>query len=204
MDSSTIAFVGTALVVFVFLKWMISPIPQPHEFTTTTTTNTTPEDLATRASATGSNPRLSREGSSPSASSVTSTQSRRGGRRQVTDSMIEVVQSIAPMLTVEQIRYDLENTGNVEATVNRFMELGDLPFPPGYVAPPPPPPAPEPTQQQLKKDVLLGKRSVNLLEKYHIDVDNPSENTENTLQQKREEMILNARRRLAAQLRNDL
>lgn len=38
MDSSTIAFVGTALVVFVFLKWMISPIPQPHEFTNNSAT----------------------------------------------------------------------------------------------------------------------------------------------------------------------
>lgn len=204
MDSSTIAFVGTALVVFVFLKWMITPIPQPHEFTNTSESHE--QNQTTRGSATGSSTHPIRDSSAPSSSSSssvsTAAQSRRG-RRPVTDSMIEVVQSIAPMLTVEQIRYDLENTGNVEATVNRFMELGDLPFPPGYVAPPPPPP-PQTTEQGLKRDVLLGKRSVNLLEKYHIDVNNPNSSNDNSLQQKREEMILNARRRLAAQLRNDL
>ena len=207
MDSSTIAFVGTALVVFVFLKWMISPIPQPHEFTNNSAT--LDQDQTARGSATGSNTRSAREGSAPSSSSSSSSSTtttathQRRGRRPVTDSMIEVVQSIAPMLTVEQIRYDLENTGNVEATVNRFMELGDLPFPPGYVAPPPPPP-PQTTEHELRKEILLGKRSINLLEKYHIDIDNPNTSNDNSLQQKREEMILNARRRLAAQLRNDL
>ncbi|KAK6891223.1 Coupling of ubiquitin conjugation to ER degradation protein 1 [Candida tropicalis] len=208
MDSSTIAFVGTALVVFVFLKWMISPIPQPHEFTNNSAT--LDQDQSARGSTTGSSTRSAREGSTPSSSSSSSSSTttttathQRRGRRPVTDSMIEVVQSIAPMLTVEQIRYDLENTGNVEATVNRFMELGDLPFPPGYVAPPPPPP-PQTTEHELRKEILLGKRSINLLEKYHIDIDNPNTSNDNSLQQKREEMILNARRRLAAQLRNDL
>ena len=47
----------------------------------------------------------------------------------------------------------------MEATVNRFMELGDLPFPPGYVRPQQPPtPSEEP-----KKQEVIGKRSVNLL-----------------------------------------
>ncbi|KGQ90246.1 hypothetical protein MEQ_04262 [Candida albicans P87] len=114
--------------------------------------------------------------------------------------MIEVVQSIAPMLTVEQIRYDLETTGNVEATVNRFMELGDLPFPPGYVRPQQPPtPSEEP-----KKQEVIGKRSVNLLEKYNIDAKNPKSDHNSLLHQRRQEMILGARKRLAAQLSNEL
>ena len=97
---------------------MVSPIPQQNEFNI----DHLSQDQST-GSTTSSNAHQNRDTHS------ISTQSHRNSRRAVSESMIEVVQSIAPMLTVEQIRYDLETTGNVEATVNRFMELGDLPFP---------------------------------------------------------------------------
>lgn len=53
-------------------------------------------------------------------------------RRPVTQSMIEVVQAIAPNVSVAQIRWDLEKTGNIEATVERYLSEGTLPHPPKY------------------------------------------------------------------------
>ncbi|KAL6942599.1 hypothetical protein ACO0QE_003782 [Hanseniaspora vineae] len=55
-------------------------------------------------------------------------------RRAVTQDMIDVVKSIGPHLTVEQIRYDLEKTGSVEETVNTFLSTGTLPVPPNTPA----------------------------------------------------------------------
>lgn len=189
MDSSTVLFIGAVAVAFIFLKWMVSPIPQQNEFNI----DHLSQDQST-GSTTSSNAHQNRDTHS------ISTQSHRNSRRAVSESMIEVVQSIAPMLTVEQIRYDLETTGNMEATVNRFMELGDLPFPPGYVRPQQPPtPSEEP-----KKQEVIGKRSVNLLEKYNIDAKNPKSDHNSLLHQRRQEMILGARKRLAAQLSNEL
>ena len=49
--------------------------------------------------------------------------------------MIEVVQSLAPHLHEEQIRYSLQQTGSVEETVERFLRGDDFPFPPGFRAP---------------------------------------------------------------------
>lgn len=43
--------------------------------------------------------------------------------------MIEVVLTIAPTLTEEQIRLDLEKTGSVEATIDNYMANGNLPQP---------------------------------------------------------------------------
>ena len=57
-----------------------------------------------------------------------------GSRRRihhVTPQMIEIVQQVAPSLTEEQISYDLEQTGDVNRTVDRFLNHGTLPFPPG-------------------------------------------------------------------------
>ncbi|VEU20051.1 DEKNAAC100632 [Brettanomyces naardenensis] len=46
--------------------------------------------------------------------------------------MLDSVQQIAPGLTIAQIRYDLERTGDVNLTVDRYLNEGNLPFPPGY------------------------------------------------------------------------
>ncbi|KAI5964275.1 CUE1 [Candida pseudojiufengensis] len=180
MDSSTILFVATILIAFVFLRWLISPIPQSTEFNSNTSST---------------NNQAISSGSSTSSRSNTT---QRRHRRDVTDSMIEVVQTIAPSLTVEQIRYDLENTGSVEVTVNRYMELGDLPFPPNYV--PPSVRVETPESSQSEKSKTLSNKNINLFEKYDID---PNEsNKDQSLQSKRNEMIINARKRLAAQLSN--
>ncbi|OBA23944.1 hypothetical protein METBIDRAFT_30302 [Metschnikowia bicuspidata var. bicuspidata NRRL YB-4993] len=103
MDNSTIIFVATLAIVLVILRWFITPIPQsvPDEFNI-------PD---------------------PARSSVASGTGRH--RRQVTESMIEVVQAIGPQLSISQIRHSLENTGSVEATIEILMESGNLPFPPG-------------------------------------------------------------------------
>ncbi|EGW32116.1 uncharacterized protein SPAPADRAFT_61200 [Spathaspora passalidarum NRRL Y-27907] len=185
MDYSTIIFIATLAIAFLFLRWLIAPIPQTNEF-----------DIPPTAS------RSTAATTSANASATTTTSSQRRNRRPVTDSMIEVVQTIAPGLTREQIRYDLENTGSVELTVERYMELGDLPFPPGYTPSPAPPAEPETGSSSSNSTKAVSGKPVNLLEKYNVDVDSGYEGQ--TLLQRKQQMIANARKRLEKQLRNEI
>ncbi|ABN66749.2 predicted protein [Scheffersomyces stipitis CBS 6054] len=113
MDSSTVIFVATLAIAFIFLRWLIAPIPQSNEF-----------NIAEAAGNTSTGQE------SNNSSNASNTGNARSRRRPVTDSMVEVVQTIAPGLTRDQIVFDLSNTGSVELTINRYMELGNLPYPP--------------------------------------------------------------------------
>lgn len=130
-------------------------------------------------------------------------------RRPVNQAMIEVVQSLAPNLTVEQIRYDLERTGNVEATVERYLSEGSLPFPPGYQAPP----APASHSETASSSRASSSEPENLLKKYKVEnsdinseFEGPLQKTtwkdtkeerEAQLRKKQQEMVLRARQKLA-------
>lgn len=175
MDNSTIIFVVTLAAAFLVLRWLIKPIPQ-----SVPDEFNIPDPLA--------QPR----------------ELRRTQRQHVTESMIEVVQAIAPHLLVSQIRHSLQQTGSVELTVNEYMLAGTLPYPPGESAP-----VAVPEEPERKKPTGPTK---NLLEKYNVDVnaapletpvDQPwgSTSTErlDLLQRRREEMILKARSRIASE-----
>ncbi|SMN20501.1 similar to Saccharomyces cerevisiae YML101C CUE4 Protein of unknown function [Maudiozyma saulgeensis] len=54
----------------------------------------------------------------------------RTAKRNVTTDMIEIVQTMAPTLNVDQIRYSLENTGTIEGTVEAYLSGQEFPFPP--------------------------------------------------------------------------
>lgn len=187
MESATYVFIGTLIIGFLSLRWFITPIPQavPHEVS----------ELREQLQST-------RQSSTP-----------RNNRRPVTDNMIEVVQAIAPQLTAGQIRYDLERTGSVEVTIDRYMETGSLPFPPGE--------QPQPhqtTDDSEQHNIPPSTVTMNLIEKYGLDVDQPGESDDkkdnkwghtkqertDILSKKRQEMILNARKRLASQLNNEI
>jgi coupling of ubiquitin conjugation to ER degradation protein 1 len=125
-------------------------------------------------------------------------------RRPVDNSMIEVVQTIAPNLSVEQIRYDLERTGSVETTVERYLAQGDLPMPPN-----PPPRRTEPQSQTNTKS----KQTGSLAARYNItdkddeefsekqaDPQKPKwsqskEERQSQLRKQQQEMILRARQK---------
>lgn len=186
MDNSTIFFIASLLVAFVFLRWLISPIPQsvPDEFNIRTSIGRTPDSAQAAP-----NP------------------ARRTSRREITESMIEVVRAIAPQLTDSQIRYSLERSGSVEATVDEYMENLTLPFPPGEA----PPAEPEETHNVAPSELKT------LLEKYQVQDDGQEkglpvegkwgkDEVERTdlLRKRREEMILRARRRLQLTLSNDV
>lgn len=187
MDSSTLAFIVILVVGFVFLRWLISPVDPLLTNDETENIvhrlNRSPDDVLTR--------RI---------------------RRPVTDDMIEVVRTIAPQLTTGQIRMDLERTGSVELTIERYMETGDLPFPPGESRP-------QHTDDSDNHNKPPAKTSsINLIEKYGLEsqVDQEEQNggiesswhddkgdRSSLLSKKRAEMILGARRRLAAQLQKE-
>lgn len=193
MDISTILFVATLAVAFIFLRWLISPIPQSNEFNI----NEAVSESDTRST-----------GSSTGASTNSNSDSRSRARRPVTDSMVEIVKTIAPNLTRDQIVMDLTNTGSVELTIERYMELGDLPHPLNS----------ERTSVNNSSDTVASAgtaepkpkpgKPVNLIEKYNIDINEEIDTTLGdasvSLQRKKQEMILGARKRLAAQLGNEL
>lgn len=135
MDNSTIIFILALIFILVILRWLITPIPQsvPEEFNI---------------------PDPARQSSAPT------TNSRQ--RRQVTQSMIEVVQAIGPHLTASQIKYSLENTGSIEATVEALMENGNLPFPPGESSN-------NSTSETNPPEKDQQNHSRSLLEKYNVD-----------------------------------
>lgn len=186
MDNSTIIFIFTLVVAFVFLRWFITPIPQsvPEEFNL---------------------PDPQRQ----SQSQLNAPRSRQRATREVTQSMIEVVQAIAPQLNPAQIRFSLQRTGSVEATVEEYMESGNLPYPPGYTPP---------SGDEENHDVAPTGGLQNLLEKYGLDANGmlqPEPIAEakwgkdkaergQLLQKRREEMILKARRRMEKSLTNDV
>lgn len=186
MDNSTIFFIVLLLVAFVFLRWLISPIPQsvPDEFNIRTNIGRSPESIQQDP-----------------------VPARRRSHRQVTESMIEVVRAIAPQLTDSQIRYSLERSGSVEATVDEYMENLTLPFPPGEA----------PVAQPEEAHNVAPSELKTLLEKYLVEDNGQTESgpvegkwgkdeVERTdlLRKRREEMILRARRRLQLSLSNDV
>lgn len=188
-------FIVTLVAAFAFLRWLIAPIPQsvPDEFNI-------PDPQRVRNNQTNDRVRNRRA-------------------RPVTQSMIEVVQAIGPQLSPAQIRYSLEMSGSVEATVEEYMENGTLPYPPGET--------PRHHGRDINAEADAELHNVapvgtlqNLLEKYGVDVSEPTQETiEETvegkwgkdeterlqlLQKRREEMILRARRRMEKSLTNDV
>ncbi|CAG99541.1 Cue1p [Kluyveromyces lactis] len=117
-DQSFTLFIILAIAGYIAVKWFLSnneqhPSIQINGFSSQS-------DSATASGTAAS-------------SNAASRQTRRRIRRRVNDDMIEVVQSLAPHLHPEQIRYDLEQTGSVETTVERYLSGRDMPFPPDYV-----------------------------------------------------------------------
>jgi coupling of ubiquitin conjugation to ER degradation protein 1 len=195
MDISTIIFIVTIAIAFIFLRWLISPIPQTNEFGI-------PSEPSGGASSTGI--------------SSGSTRNTARSRRPVADSMIEVVATIAPSLTREQIIYDLQKTGSVELTINNYMENNGLPFPPrtdtrnetrtnetrtNETTPIESRSGTNSSNRSTNpKEHQIDFKSVNLFEKYHIDINDPKVNSDNDLLAKKQAMIINARYNLQKQL----
>ncbi|GAV55938.1 hypothetical protein ZYGR_0AZ01100 [Zygosaccharomyces rouxii] len=121
MDQSTLTFLVTIIIGFVLVKWFTQTDQHPSA-----------QALTGNQASSGSSSSTSSRGSQQ----LGSTRQRSPRyRRAVTPDMIEVVQSLAPHLHEEQIRYNLQQTGSVEETVERFLRGDDFPFPPGFRAP---------------------------------------------------------------------
>lgn len=192
MDNTTVLFILALVVVFLFLRWLISPIPHTDEFSVDTG--------AARSTSTAS-------GSTLQLGSGTATRN----RRPVTESMIEIVQAIAPTLTREQIEYDLGRSGLIEQTIENYMESGGLPVPPAShgatpLAPRDDTPASVLTRSELKSAKQPSK-DINLIDRFDVDVTATAESISSdasgaSLKSRKQKMILEARNRLKLQLEN--
>ncbi|ODQ82283.1 hypothetical protein BABINDRAFT_169674 [Babjeviella inositovora NRRL Y-12698] len=198
MDNSTVTFILTLVVAFIFLRWFISPdLPQQSV-----------KKGAVKAKKAKRTKAVNEEGveeeSSDEEFDIHSPMNNVKARA-VSSSMIEVVQTLAPQLTEAQIRWDLENNGgSVSLTVDKFMETGSLPFPPDT--------APQAATASRSGDEVAGD-GANVAKRSGLEKAKSEELTPSTtgwsddkqersklLQKKREEMVDKARKRLAAQL----
>lgn len=200
-DSNTITFFFTVVVAFVVIRWFINSEPA----------NPDAGDAGAGGADAGNAQQPQQQNRRRNLQPV--------AFREVTPGMIEIVQSMAPNLTVEQIRYSLEsNNGNIEATVDQFLAEGTLPFPPGEQHPAAAgnlqrgaTPRLADTNEASIHNVDQPK-APSLIEKYKLENkvdDNTSETEEpvkmkwsqkkeereNQLKQHREKMILRARRK---------
>ncbi|ODV63719.1 Cue4p ASCRUDRAFT_27137, partial [Ascoidea rubescens DSM 1968] len=128
MDVSSVVFVSVLVAVFVLIKWFADPGLKPKSSRQQQQTNSTSDSGIPTMPAKSSAQSLSTGSKHKSKSNPNHTIHKR--RRAVNNDMIEVVQTLAPQLSVAQIRYDLEKTGSIEETVEKFLKNGNLPFSP--------------------------------------------------------------------------
>lgn len=194
MDQSSFTFLAVLIVSFLFLKWF-------------TKSDSHPSVQHATVNGTTGNPVVS-------ASAQRQTASRRRARRRVTPDMIEVVQSLAPNLHVAQIKYDLERTGSVEETVEKYLRGDAFLYPPGYqpeqnsshsnspeqtatnTA------ATEPSDPRKRDNI----KADNLLAKYNVDPNDDldgEEYAELTIEERKKFLVWQARKRMEQRLKND-
>lgn len=119
-DQGTTLFFVLVITGYIALKWFMSNNEQ-HPSVQANGASSASTSSSTNGASNGSSGRANSRAPRP-----------RRIRRPVNQDMIEVVQSLALHLHPEQIRYDLEQTGSVEATVERFLSGREMPFPPDY------------------------------------------------------------------------
>jgi coupling of ubiquitin conjugation to ER degradation protein 1 len=191
MDSSTIIFILALVVAFIFLRWFIDSDEDDLDSFNSSSASRTQQDQPNHQE-----------------------QAQQRNRRAVTTDMIEVVQSVAPHLSVAQIKLDLERTGSVQETVDRILSGAELPFPAGAGAGA----GDHHNEASDERNRTNNIKAENLLEKFGIDAastgvstsastkkewSNDSDERHKTLQQKKADLILKARKRLETQLKNE-
>lgn len=120
MEQNIIAALVTICVGIFVVKWFASPKVHPSARGLTHT------QLRSSGGSNNSNNSNNRAGHNADGAG-------RSDRRYVSQEMIETVRNVVPNLHAEQIRYDLESTGSVEQTIERFFSGQTFPFPPDYV-----------------------------------------------------------------------
>lgn len=194
MDQSSFTFLAVLIVSFLFLKWF-------------TKSDSHPSVQHATVNGTTGNPVVS-------ASAQRQTASRRRARRRVTPDMIEVVQSLAPNLHVAQIKYDLERTGSVEETVEKYLRGDAFLYPPGYQPEQNSSNSNSPEQTATntaaiepsdprKRDNI---KADNLLAKYNVDPNDDldgEEYAELTIEERKKFLVWQARKRMEQRLKND-
>lgn len=207
MDSSHLSIAITLLVGYFVLKWFYQP--NQHPSTARLSSNGTNYQQQQQQQQFGSHHRP-----------VSRNSRRREAGHNVTPEMIQTVQSVAPSLHTEQIRYALQRSGSVEVTVERYLRGETFPFPPGYN-----PNAANATGtaaqmrtngnvaerdprkvSNIRGDNLLVKYNVNLEEedrKYAGLGDNDVNINDLDIDERKRYMIWKARRKMEARLRDD-
>ncbi|AMD22404.1 HGR065Wp [Eremothecium sinecaudum] len=190
MDESTIVFIIALIISFFFIKWFIQSDSHPSAQQALQSTTTT-------ATTTSSNRRNTNSNRAP-----------RRRRRPVNDDMVEIVQTLAPQLHPERIRYDLELSGSVEATVERYLRGEEFPFPPGYMSPEAP--ASEPREQHQHEPSDPRKQSSirpdDLISKYNVDLQadmSALEYNDLSIEERKKFLVWKARKRMEEVLNKD-
>lgn len=213
-DSNTITLFFTVVVAFVVIRWFITTETADDNNDNGENGNTTGDTNAQR------NPNANNANTNRAFVPNRNLQPVMFDRRPVTNDMIEIVQSMAPNLTTEQIRFDLQRTGNIEATVERYLAQGTLPFPPNSNPRPVVTPAAVTTSASTSSSSTTSRSASapknSLIDKYNladrlisdensegepqpekkIKWSQSKEERQKLLKKQREDMILKARRKL--------
>ena len=202
MDSSHLSIAITLLVGFFVLKWFYQPNQHPS---------------TARLSSNGTNYQQQQQsGSNHRPVSRNNDRRRREAGHVVTPEMIQTVQSVAPSLHTEQIRYALQRSGSVEVTVERYLRGETFPFPPGYN-----PNNTAATELRTNGNVadrdprkVSNIRGDNLLVKYNVNLEEEDKKyaglsdkdvniNDLDIDERKRYMIWKARRKMEARLRDD-
>ncbi|KAL3241253.1 Cue1p [Nakaseomyces bracarensis] len=191
MEQNTVIALVTVCIGIFIAKWFASPKEHPSARGLTNT----------QLSSSGNANSNARAAHSP-------TTARRTSRRPVTQAMIDTVRNVAPSLHIEQIRYDLESTGSVETTVERFLNGQTFPFPPDYV------PESENTSSSQNHTMAepsdFRKRSNikpdNLISKFNVDLDQDMSNLDFKsldIEERKKLLVWEARKNMEKRLETD-
>lgn len=192
MDYSTFTFILVLITTFLFIKLFLHSDSHPS--------GQNSQNLQTSAA-------IAVSGHSTQSDSIDSR--RRRTRRQVTNDMVDVVQTLAPQLHREQIRYDLEQSGSVEETVDKFLRGEQFLFPPDYVHQSGT--IDRSTNQQSLNDINDPRkksniRPDNLLTKYNVDINKDMDGSsykELSIEERKKFLIWQARKKMESQLKID-
>lgn len=197
MEGSPIPIVFAVIIGLVLLRWLGNSDQHPS---------------ARQLNQEPSSQRLGSRMGASSGQSRDNSRNTNSGRTssRVNDHMIDLVQNIAPGLHREQIRHDLEQTGSVDDTVERYLRGETFPFPPGYV------PLPEESTSRASRNTpetapsdprkISKIKPDNLLEKFRVD---PNDSLDGKLfkdldiTEKKRYMVLEARKNMERRLKQD-
>lgn len=173
--SNMLTVLITLLVVFLIAKWFVNT-GESHPSTRNLVNNNNTSQTRSRQQPTRNRPTIN-------------------------NTLIQQVQSVAPSLHIEQIKYALQlNNNNVHLVIENYLNGRDFPFPPGYIVPLE---RSDTTATTTDPRKISNIKQDNLLQKFNVNDNMSFDPNSQDLLQRKQFMIYNARQEMKQKLIND-